>query len=159
MAKLWRITPLHKKSIDYYIDVYETREDGTTRGFDVSFCYRWGQGFRDESNPPTKWEAEKNIFYCHSDKTGWGWELDDLCAVHINFDDDFTEEERAEIEALCNGESSDEEGRWGEAWLFDGEHNWQIEEDTLNIHAPFKIDLVDESQYNVVLEENVELED
>lgn len=158
MGKLWRITPLHKKSIDYFIDVYEEQEDGTIRGFDVTFCYRWGQGFRDESNPPNKWESEQDIFYTDT-ATGWGCELDDLCAVHINFGDGFSEEEKAEIEALCNGEAEDDEGRWGEAWLFDGEHNWQIEEDTLYIHKPFKIDLVDETEYNVVLEENVTLED
>ena len=158
MKKLWRITPLHKKSIDYFIDVYEEREDGTIRGFDVTFCYRWGQGFRNEDNPPVRWEAEQDIFYTDPG-IGWGCELDDLCAVHINFGDGFSEEEKAEIEALCNGESEDEEGRWGETWLFDGDHNWQIEEDILYIHKPFKIDLVHETEYNVVLEENVNLED
>lgn len=153
---LYRITPQHKKSIEYYIDVYETREDGSVRGFDVSFCYRWGQGFRDHDNPPNKWEAEQSTFNTDT-QTGYGCDLEDLCAVYINFDDSFTEQEREEIEAFCRGDKEDEEGRWGEAWLFDGEHNWQIEEDVLNIHAPFKIDLVTED--GEIIQENVELED
>lgn len=154
--KLYRITPLQKKSIEYFIDVYEEQEDGTIRGFDVSFCYRWGQAFRDDDNPPSLWEAQRDVIYA-SPSVGYGCELDDLCAVHVTFDDSFTDEEREQIEALCNGEQTDEEGRWGEEWLFDGDHNWQIEEDVINIIKPFKIDLVADD--GTVIQENVELED
>lgn len=154
--KLYRITPEHKKSIEYFIDVYEIKEDGTIRGFDATFCYRWGQAFRDDDNPPSKWEAEQSVISASAD-VGYGCEFDDLCAVHVNFGDGFTEEEKAEIEALCNGEAEDEEGRWGEAWIFDGDHNWQIEEDVVNIIAPFRIDLVSEN--GEILAENVVLED
>jgi hypothetical protein len=153
--KLYRITPEHKKSVEYFIDVYEERSDGTVRGFDATFCYRWGQAFRDEDNPPSKNEAEQSVIWAKTD-VGYGCEFDDLCAVHVKFGDGFTEEEKAEIEALCNGESSDEDGRWGESWIFDGDHNWQIEEDAVYIISPFRIDLVSED--GVVLEENVELE-
>ena len=156
MNKLYRIRPMHKKSIEYFIDVYEELDDGTTRGFDVSFCYRWGQAFRDDDNPPSLWEAQRDVIHASAD-IGYGCEFDDLCAVHVNFDDNFTEEEKQKIEAMCNGDQTDEEGRWGEAWLFDGDHKWQIEEDVVNIIKPFRIDLVTED--GIILKENIELED
>ena len=158
MGKLWRIQPLEKKSIEYFIDVYQIMEDGTIRGWDATFCYRWGQAFRDEDNPPSKWEADQDQIYADP-QVGWGCEFDDLCGVYINFGDGFTEEEKAEIESFCRGEQQDEEGRWGEGWIFDGDHEWEIEEDVVYVNKPFKIDLVDEDQYNVVITENVELED
>lgn len=154
--KLYRITPKQKKSIEYFIDVYQVQEDGTVRGFDVSFCYRWGQAFRDEDNPPAKWEAERQVIYA-SANIGYGCEFDDLCAVHVNFGDGFTEEEQAQIEALCNGDAQDEDGRWGESWIFDGDHTWEIDDDMVSIIAPFQIDLVTED--GTVIQENCELED
>ena len=158
MSNLWRITPLEKKSVEYFIDVYERLPNGDIRGFDVTFYYRWGQAFRDEDNPPSKWEAGQKSIYADP-QVGWGCEFDDLCGVHVNFGDGFTAEEQEEIQELCNGERQDNEDRWGAAWIFDGDHNWEIEEDVVYIHAPFKIDLVDADQYNVVIKENVELDD
>lgn len=158
MSKLWRITPLEKKSIEYFIDVYEKLPDGSIRGFDATFYYRWGQAFRDEDNPPSKWEASKDSIYADP-QVGWGCEFDDLFSVQVNFSDGFTDEEQAQIKALCRGEETDEEDRYGEAWIFDGDHNWEIEEDVVYVYAPFKIDLVKEDGYNVVIEENVELDD
>jgi hypothetical protein len=72
--------------------------------------------------------------------------------------DGFTDEEKAEIEALCRGEKEDEDGRWGTAWIYDGEHNWEVEDNHVAILGPVKIDLVDADGYgdNAVLEENVE---
>ena len=158
MSKLWRITPLEKKSIEYFIDVYQQMADGSIRGFDVTFTYRWGQAFRDEDNPPSKWEANQNTI--HADpQIGWGCEFDDLCGVHVNFSDGFSSSEKLDIEAFLRGEKTDDEDRWGEAWIFDGDHDWAIEEDVVYVYKPFKIDLVDENHYNKVIEENVTLED
>jgi hypothetical protein len=33
-------------------------------------------------------------------------------------------------------------GRCGTAWLFDGDHNWEIEDDHVAILGPVKIDLL-----------------
>ena len=158
MSKLWRITPTEKKSIEYFIDVFEQLPDGGVRGFSATFYYRWGQAFRDEDNPPSKWEASRDSIYADP-QVGWGCEFDDLCAVQVDFDENFTEQEQEEIRALCQGDKTDSEDRWGESWIFDGDHNWEIEEDVVYVYAPFKIDLVNENEYNVVIEENVELED
>ena len=156
MEKLYRVSPLEKKNVEYFVDVYETLPDGTVRGFDVTETWRWGFGFRSEDDPVWKFEAEGRV-NCNP-QVGWGCDLDDLISVHVNFSDGFTEEEKEEIEAILRGEKEDEDGRWGTAWLYDGDHNWEIEDDHVCILAPVKIDLVDANGYGdtAILEENVE---
>jgi hypothetical protein len=158
MERLYRITPLEKKSVEYFVDVYERLPDGTIRGFDVTETWRWGFGFRPEDEPVWKFEAETNNGAHCQPEVGWGCELDDLCSVYVNFSDGFTDEEKADIEAILRGEKEDDDGRWGTAWLYDGEHNWEIEDDHVRILPPFKIDLVDADGYgdDAVIEENVE---
>lgn len=150
MAKLFRITPLEKKSIEYFVDVYETLPDGTMRGFDVTETWRWGQGFRELDEPV--YDTETDRVFCRPG-LGWGCELDDLCAVYVNFSDGFTDEEKEEIGAILRWESEDEDGRCGTAWLYDGDHNWQIEDDHVAILGPVKIEIIDEDVYNEVVEE------
>ena len=156
MEKLYRITPLEKKNVEYFVDVFERLPDGTIRGFDVTEVWRWGQAFRPEDEPVWKFEAEGRV-HCRPE-VGWGCELDDLISVYVNFSDGFTDEEKAEIEAILCGEQEDEDGRWGTAWIYDGDHNWEVEDDHVCILAPVKVDLVDSDGYgdSAVLEENVE---
>jgi hypothetical protein len=144
MAKLYRITPLEKKSVEYFVDVFERMPDGSIRGFDVTETWRWGQGFREEDDVVFDTEVDK--VHCRPE-TGWGCELDDLCAVYVNFSDGFTDEEKEKIESILRWESEDEDGRCGTAWLYDGDHNWEIEDDHVAILGPVKIELVDEDVY------------
>jgi hypothetical protein len=156
MDKLYRITPLEKKSVEYFVDVFQRLPDGSIRGFDVTETWRWGYGFREEDDIPWKFEVNNGV-QCNP-QIGWGCELDDLCGVYVNFTDGFTEEEKAEIEAILRWEREDEDGRSGTAWLYDGDHNWEIEDDHVRIIGPVKIDLVDANGYGdtAVIEENVE---
>lgn len=151
MTNLYRITPLEKKNVEYFIDVYERREDGSIRGFEAHFYYRWGQGFRELDNQPWDFEVKQGV-NCDP-QVGWGCELEDLCGVDVRFDENFTKEEMTEIRALCTCESQDEEGRFGEGWIYDGNHNWEIEEDCVYIYGPLQIDLV--SEEGEVIQENV----
>lgn len=156
---LYLITPLQKKSIEYFVDVFEQLPDGKVRGFDVTEVWRWGQGFREDDNPVMDFEADENNMHgvhC-SPNVGWGTELEDLIAVYVNFDDNFTDAEKEEIEAILRGEKEDEDGRWGTAWLYDGDHNWEIEDDHVRILPPLRIDLVSDEDYSVI-QENVEPE-
>ncbi len=152
MERVYRISPLEKKSVEYFVDVFERLPDGSIRGFEVTEYWRWGYGYREEDDQPWKFELQNGI-HCNP-QVGWGCELDDLCGVYINFSEGFTEQEREEIEAICRGEREDEDGRWGTAWIYDGDHNWEIEDDHVRIIGPVKIDLLDEN--GEVLEENVE---
>ena len=157
MAQLYRITPLEKKSVEFVIETYQLEEGEFLRGFTATFVYRWGQGFREMDNEVWQFEVKQGV-NCDP-QLGWGCELDDLISVYVEFDGEFTEEEQEEIRAYCEGELEDEEGRYGEAWIFDGDHNWQIEMDEVIIHSPIKIDIIDEDQYNVVIEENIQPKD
>ena len=157
MKKLYRITPLDKKSVEYFVDVFERMPDGTFRGFDVTEIWRWGYGFREEDEPVWKFEVETNNgIHCRPD-VGWGCELDDLIAVYVNFSDGFTNEEKQEIEAILRWEKEDADGRCGTGWVYDGNHNWEIEDEHVRITGPVKIDLVDANGYGdtAVIEENV----
>ena len=137
MAILYRIKPSDKKSVEAYYDVFSKDEQGNVRGWSVTELYRWGQGFvEDESELP----FSDDRYHCVDPTIGWGCELEDLCAVDFEFDDSFTEEEKEEIEQLwADG---------GAGWLYDGEHNWEVEEDTITILGPFTVDKINEDVYN-----------
>jgi hypothetical protein len=45
----------------------------------------------------------------------------------------------------------------GAAWLYDYS-DWEVEDDYVEIYGPFTVDIVDEVEYNVVIEENIKLE-
>lgn len=141
MAILYRIKPSDKKSVEAFYDVYSKDEQGNIRGWSVTELYRWGQGFvEDESELP----FSDDRYHSVDPTIGWGCELEDLCAVDFEFDDSFTEEEKEEIEQLwADG---------GAGWLYDGDHNWEVEEDTITILGPFVVDKIDEDVYNVSIE-------
>jgi hypothetical protein len=158
VAKLYRITPLEKKSVEAFYDVFQEMPDGSVRGWSVTETWRWGQGFRELDNIPMSHECDPEKMlgvHCQAG-IGWGCELDDLCATWFEFDDSFTEEEQQVIKDHWHGDVEDSEGRWGAAWLFDSDHNWQVEDDHIRILPPLKIDLVDEDVYNECIEENVQ---
>lgn len=141
MTILYRIRPTDKKSVEAFYDVFKKMPDGTIKGWSVTELYRWGQGFvEDESELPHSDDRTHTV-----DPTiGWGCELDDLCAVDFEFDDCFTEEEKAEIEQLW------EDG--GLAWLHDGEHDWEIDYESVTILGPYTVDKIDENVYNESIE-------
>ena len=141
MAILYRIKPADKKSVEAYYDVFSKDEQGNIRGWSVTELYRWGQGFvEDESELP----FSDDRYHSVDPTIGWGCELEDLCDVDFEFDDSFTDEEKEEIEELW------EDG--GAGWLYDGDHNWEVEEDTITILGPFVVDKIDEDVYNVSIE-------
>lgn len=141
MAILYRIKPRDKKSVEAYYDVYSKDGQGNIRSWSVTELYRWGQGFvEDESELPCIDDKEHTV----DPSLGWGCELEDLCAVDFEFDDSFTDEEKAEIEQAW------EDG--GAGWLYDGEHDWLVDYDSITILGPFVVDKIDEDVYNVSIE-------
>jgi hypothetical protein len=154
MSKLFRIKPLEKKSIENIIDVYSKDKNDNIREWSVSEIYRWGQGFRDFEDPISKSEIRNGVI-CNP-QIGWGCELEDLCSVYFNFDDSFTDKEKTEIESRWQG-VKDEEERSGSSWLYEGDHDWLIEDDYVRIFGPVQIDIVLDEVYNSVVEENIPL--
>lgn len=149
---MYRIRPVDKKSIEIFYDVYKLLEDGSVVGWSVTELYRWGQGFAEtEEELPY---SDGKFFIC-SPNVGDGPDLDDCISIDFQFDDEITQEEREEIERLyCEG---DEYGRSNAAWLFDGDHEWQIEDESVTIYGPFQVDKLTIVDYTVVSIEPVEL--
>lgn len=146
MPKVYRILPLEKKSISWEIEMYRHNKDGTTSWFNISDHYRWGQGFIEEDmdcNLP--YEGDDDV-YCKAD-CGWGSELEDQHSCLFEYSDDMAEEEKEAIESAYH------EG--GAGWLFDGEHDWQVEDDYIMIIGPYQVDFCDED--GTVIEENIKL--
>ena len=148
MSNVYLIKPLHKKSICWHIEMFRENADGSISWFNVDDHYRWGQGFVEEDmdcNLP--WHGDEQA-HAQTD-CGWGAELDDQHACWFDYSDDISEEDREAIETAYR------EG--GASWLFDGEHDWQREDDYLVIDAPYQVSLCDED--GTVIEENVELKE
>ena len=146
MSQVYRIKPLEKKSISMVFEMFRENADGSVSWFNIEDHYRWGQGFIEadmDCNLP--YEGDDTA-YCKND-CGWGAELDDQVACFFEFSDDLTEEEQEAIkEAYYEG---------GASWLYDGEHDWQFEDDSIVIAAPFQIDLCEDD--GTVVEENIKL--
>jgi hypothetical protein len=148
MANVYCIKPLEKKSISWRVEMYRENEDGSISWFNIEELYRWGQGFIEEDldcNLP--WKGD-NSAYCKTD-AGWGCEFEDSINIDWEFSDDIPALEQQEIKELYY------EG--GASWLFDGEHDWQIEDDYVIVLAPFSVDYA--SDNGDIITENVELKE
>lgn len=135
----YRITPLEKKSIEVFYELYrDNPETGMVQWVNINELYRWGQAFIAEDmdcNLPTE---NSDRAYCKMEDGEFeGCEFDDSISVSFEFDETITEEEQEEIKkAYYDG---------GAGWIYDGEHDWEIEDDYVVVYAPFKVELCDEN--------------
>ena len=155
MSRVYLIKPLHKKSICWHIEMFRENADGTISWFNIDDHYRWGQGFVEadmDMNLPMEGDATAHA----KTEFGWGAELDDQHACWFEFSDDIAKEEQDRIKhCYLEGDGDEEFERSGAAWLFDGEHDWQHEDDYLIIDAPYQVSLCEDD--GTVIEENVKL--
>jgi hypothetical protein len=146
MSKVYLIKPLEKKSICWHVEMYRENPDGSISWFNMDDHYRWGQGFVEEDMSCNLPLEDASQAHAKTD-CGWGSELEDQHACWFEYSDDMLEEEKEAIESAYH------EG--GAGWLFDGEHDWQVEDDYLIIDAPFQVSLCEND--GTVIEENVKL--
>jgi hypothetical protein len=155
MAQLYRVKPRDKKSIYAIYEAYKHLPDGSSRWFTVRELYRWGQGFREMDDPVYAQDDTVII----QPNIGWGCELDDEISIDFDFDERLGDEERAYIEGCwMNGDPEDPDMRMGQAWLYDFS-DWMIDDEYIEIIGPVQVDIVDEDQYNVVIQEDAPLPD
>lgn len=145
MSRVYRITPLEKKSISATYEMYRENPDGTISWFNIEDHYRWGQGFIEEDMDVNLPYKDNVVAYCDPN-AGWGAELDDQVAVSFEFSDDLGEEEQQAIKDAY------EQG--GAGWLYEGDHDWQEEDSSIVVAAPFRIDLCEED--GTVIQENIQ---
>lgn len=146
MTQVYRIRPLEKKSISAVYEMFRENPDGSTSWFNVEDHYRWGQGFVEADMDINLPYEGDDTAYCKDD-CGFGTDLEDGVATFFEFSDDLDEEEQEAIKAAY------QDG--GAGWLHDGDHEWQFEDDSIVIAAPFQVDLCEED--GTVVEENVKL--
>lgn len=135
----YRITPNEKKSIEVFFELFrENPETGETQWCNINETYRWGQAFISEDmsvNLPQ--EGSKEVYCRMEDGEYESCEFDDSIAVNFKFDETVSEEEQEEIkEAYYNG---------GAGWIYDGDHEWDIEDDYVVVYAPFKVEFCTET--------------
>ena len=146
--RVYRITPLEKKSISIAYEMYRENADNSISWFNITDHYRWGQGFIDEDMDVNLPYKDSKSAVCDPN-AGWGAELDDSVACYFEFSDDISDAEQEEIkEAYYNG---------GAGWLYEGEHNWQEEDSYIEVLAPFRVDFCEAD--GTVIKENIELEE
>jgi hypothetical protein len=144
---VYLIKPLEKKSIVWHVEMYRHNKDGSISWFNLDETFRWGQGFIEEDMDCNLPYEDSRVAYAKSEP-GWGCEFDDSINIEIEYSDDITEEEQEAIrEAYYEG---------GAGWLFDGEHDWQEEDTSVLVYAPFQISLCEDD--GTIIEENVKLE-
>lgn len=157
MSNVYCIKPLEKKSISWRVEMFRENNDGSISWFNMEELYRWGQGFIEgdlDCNLP--WKGDHSA-YCKTD-AGWGCEFEDSINVDWEFSDDITEEEQEHIkQCYYDGDPNDEYERGGAAWLYEGEHDWQFEDDYVIVLAPFKVDYATDN--GDIITENVELKE
>lgn len=155
MKTIYRIKPQDKKSIEIVYDVYKELEDGSVVGWNVKELYRWGQGFVETEDELPYLESK---YVVTDPNVGDGAELDDNISCDFEFDDEITEEEREQIETCwMDGDPNDEYNRGNAAWLYDVS-DWQVEDSSIVIYAPFEVTkLTYDDNYNLVGEDTVEL--
>ena len=157
MSRVYCIKPLEKKSIIWYIEMYRKNADDSISWFNIIETYRWGQGFIDEElacNLP--WEGDR-VANARND-CGWGSELEDSCAIDWEFSDDLSEDEQEFIKQCYydgNPEDDNIPDIGGAAWLFDGIHDWCVEDDYLEIIGPYQISFCEDD--GTIIEENIKL--
>jgi hypothetical protein len=157
MTKLFRVTPLEKNSAQHFIDLYKKNAKGEIKGWSVTETYRWGVGFREIDDPVTEREA-RNKAICNSDvcSSGGGSDLRDGSTVEFEYGDSISKKERSKIEKDWHEGNSD--GISGSSYILGtSEHGWEIEEESITILSPFRIDIVEADRYGdmTVLEENI----
>ena len=144
---VYLIKPLEKKSVVYHVEMYRNNPDGSISWFHMDETYSWGQGFIEEDMDFNLPKKGANIAHAKLDG-GWGSEFDGSCGCLWEFSDDIGEDEKEKIQQ--------EYSNMGVGWLIDGEHDWQTEDEWVNIYAPYQVSLCEDD--GTVIEENVELQ-
>lgn len=141
----YRITPLEKKSIVAHYELYRKNDDGTISWFNLEDHYRWGVGFLSEEDEINLNEAGRPNEHCKMDAGEYeGCEFEDSVACYWEFSDDITEEEQERIKhCYCYGDDEDD-GRGGAGWLYEGNHDWEFEDEYVEILAPYKVEFCEE---------------
>lgn len=148
MKTLLRITPQHKKSIEMHYEVYAVEGNGPPRSFKVTEQYRSGQGFMEiEDCDPDVFGSESIICQTNFKQDP---HFGDNHGNIFQFGDGFSEAEKGQI--VQHWVYGDENYNFGIGWIEANANQWAIDDEYLEIYAPYKVDLVDGETFAVIQE-------
>ena len=139
-----KFSPEHKKHIDMVYEMYRNNKNGSLSTLDIRETWRFGAGFTECDDESIKTWARQDVYYVDN-RSGENEasEFDDLIDVQFHFSDDVLQKERDKfIDAYHSG---DKQGRRGGSFIYEGAHKWEIETDSVEVYAPARVDLCDES--------------
>jgi len=155
MTKLYKVSPLEKNSAQHFIHLCKKTSKGQIKAWKVTETYRRGEGYRELDEPVTESEAKSKIV-CDP-MIGPGADLRDGSTVDFEYNDSVTKKERIQIEK--EWDEVDGDGLSGSAHLLNNfEHGWEIEEESIIILGPVRIDIVDVNDNGdvTIVESNVD---
>lgn len=139
----YRITPLNQNAISITYELFRSNPDESVSTLRLTEAWGFGHGFIDEDMESNLDFADSETFYAKPDEgENEGCEFEGLDAVYFEFSDDVPEEEQ-EYFKQCYFEG-DDDGRGGLGYIHEGEHEWEIDYQDIEISAPVAIDFCDE---------------
>ena len=137
----YTITPLEKKNISVFYDLYRINEDESMDTLEITEFWRFGKGFIEEDGYNLNY-ADDVIFYAKIDEgENQGCDFQDSVSVHFEFSTSVPIDEQEEFKRHYY--HGDEDGRGGIGYIQEGSHNWQIEDIEVRIIPPLKVELCD----------------
>lgn len=140
----YKFTPVANKHIDVVLEMYRKNKNGTISNVDVREVWSAGVGFLECEDEAIKtWEEERVYTVDNYSGENEGCEFEGLVDVEFDFSDDVSQKERDKfIKAYYDG---DKQGRSGASFLYEGQHEWSIEVDYVEVFSPARIELCDEN--------------
>lgn len=132
----YTITPQYKKSVEVVVDLIR-ESNNNLESITIRETYRWGKAFVES-------ELDCNLPYADSSEAYGKFDagesedadFEDSVALDFEFSETISEEEQNQIRQLFENE--------GMGWIYDGDHDWQVDDDYVIIYAPFSVQLCEE---------------
>lgn len=139
----YTITPLEKKSAYAEYEMYRENPNGSISTLKVEECWRFGRGFIEDDSYQNLRPSDQ-IQYCHMDEAGENesCEFSDLILANFYFSDDVHQKDRDSFKSGYYDESNE---FCGTRYIYEGDHEWQIEDKEVIICPPLKVELCDEN--------------
>lgn len=139
----YRITPLNKNAISMTYELFRSNPDESISTLCITEIWGFGRGFVFDDMESNLDFADSDTFYAKPDEgENEGCELEGLDTVYFEFSDDISEDEQEHFKH-CYFEG-DDEGRGGVGYIHEGEHEWEIDYQDIEIAAPVIIEFCDE---------------
>jgi hypothetical protein len=139
----YRIRPMNANAISMKYELFRFNPNESISTLCITEIWRFGFGFIHEEMEINLDYADSDTFYAKPDEgENEGCEFEGLDNVYFVFSDNVPENEREQFKQ-CYFEG-DDDGKGGVGYIHEGEHEWEIDYQDIEIAAPVQIDFCDE---------------